>query len=142
VNGKLGGCSTLTVPRIDFGVDGAAAAVAWALVSSVAISWRCGRGWLVLCVEPDVAMYHKFFGLQKEPFGMTPDPSFLFLLAAHREALAGLTYAILSRTGFAVLTGDAGTGKTTLLTRVVKSVPESRARFSVVLNPTLTPSEF
>src|SRR6266446_3530386 len=73
---------------------------------------------------------------------MTPDPSFLFLSAAHREALAGLTYAILSRKGFAVLTGDAGTGKTTLLTRVVKSVPESRARFSVVLNPTLTPSEF
>jgi general secretion pathway protein A len=87
-------------------------------------------------------MYYQSFGLQKEPFGMTPDPSFLFLSAAHREALAGLTYAILNRKGFAVLTGDAGTGKTTLLTRVVKSVPESRARFSVVLNPTLTPSEF
>ena len=87
-------------------------------------------------------MYYQFFGLQKEPFGMTPDPSFLFLSAAHREALAGLTYAILSRKGFVVLTGDAGTGKTTLLTRVLKSVPPSRASFSVVLNPTLTPAEF
>jgi general secretion pathway protein A len=87
-------------------------------------------------------MYYQFFGLKKEPFGMTPDPSFLFLSAAHREALAGLTYAILSRKGFAVLTGDAGTGKTTLLTRVLKSVPDSRACFSVVLNPTLTPAEF
>jgi general secretion pathway protein A len=87
-------------------------------------------------------MYNQFFGLRKEPFGMTPDPAFLFLSAAHREALAGLTYAILSRKGFVVLTGDAGTGKTTLLTRVVKSVPESRACFSVVLNPTLTPAEF
>jgi general secretion pathway protein A len=87
-------------------------------------------------------MYNQFFGLRKEPFGMTPDPAFLFLSAAHREALAGLTYAILSRKGFVVLTGDAGTGKTTLLTRVVNSVPESRARFSVVLNPTLTPAEF
>jgi len=87
-------------------------------------------------------MYYQFFGLQKEPFGMTPDPSFLFLSAAHREALAGLTYAILSRKGFVVLTGDAGTGKTTLLTRVLKSVPPSRACFSVVLNPTLTPAEF
>ena len=87
-------------------------------------------------------MYYQFFGLRKEPFGMTPDPAFLFLSAAHREALAGLTYAILGRKGFVVLTGDAGTGKTTLLTRVVKSVPESRARFSVILNPTLTPAEF
>src|SRR2546425_6724560 len=83
-----------------------------------------------------------FRSLRKEPFGMTPDPAFLFLSAAHREALAGLTYAILGRKGFVVLTGDAGTGKTTLLTRVVKSVPESRACFSVILNPTLTPAEF
>src|SRR5579872_3045130 len=101
-----------------------------------------GGGRFVLYLEPDVTMYYQFFGLQKEPFGMTPDPAFLFLSAAHREALAGLTYAILSRKGFVVLTGDAGTGKTTLLTRVVQSVPESRACFSVVLNPTLTPAEF
>lgn len=73
---------------------------------------------------------------------MTPDPAFLFLTAPHREALAGLTYAILSRKGFVVLTGDAGTGKTTLLGRIFQSVPPARVHFSVVLNPTLTPSEF
>ena len=73
---------------------------------------------------------------------MTPDPAFLFLTTAHREALAGLTYSILSRKGFVVLTGDAGTGKTTLLTRIFQSVPSTRVRFSVVLNPTLTPAEF
>lgn len=87
-------------------------------------------------------MYHQYFGLQKEPFGMTPDPAFLFLTATHREALAGVTYAILSRKGFVVLTGDAGTGKTTLLTRIIQSIPTTRARFSIVLNPMLTPAEF
>jgi general secretion pathway protein A len=87
-------------------------------------------------------MYHQFFGLTKDPFSMTPDPAFLFLTAPHREALAGVTYAILHRKGFVVLTGDAGTGKTTLLTRIFQSIPTSRVRFSVVLNPTLTPSEF
>jgi general secretion pathway protein A len=87
-------------------------------------------------------MYHKFFGLSKDPFSMTPDPAFLFLTAPHREALAGLTYSILNRKGFVVLTGDAGTGKTTLLSRIFQSIPSARARFSVVLNPTLTPAEF
>jgi general secretion pathway protein A len=87
-------------------------------------------------------MYHQFFGLTKDPFSLTPDPAFLFLTAAHREALAGVTYAILNRKGFVVLTGDAGTGKTTLLSRIFQSIPQTRARFSVVLNPTLTPAEF
>jgi general secretion pathway protein A len=87
-------------------------------------------------------MYHQFFGLSKDPFSMTPDPAFLFLTSAHREALAGLTYSVLSRKGFVVLTGDAGTGKTTLLTKIFQSIPPSRARFSVVLNPILTPAEF
>ncbi len=87
-------------------------------------------------------MYQNFFGLIKEPFSMTPDPAFLFLTAAHREALAGLSYAVLGGKGFVVLTGDAGTGKTTLLTKMVRSIPASRATFSVVLNPTLSPDEF
>src|SRR5260370_9645290 len=79
----------------------------------------CGR--IVLCLEPDVTMYNQFFGLRKEPFGMTPNPAFLFLSAAHREALAGLPYAILSPKGFAVLTGDPGTRSTRPLTPAVKS---------------------
>jgi general secretion pathway protein A len=87
-------------------------------------------------------MYQSFFGLNKEPFAMTPDPAFLFLTAAHREALAGLSYAVLGGKGFVVLTGEAGTGKTTLLTKMVRSIPASRATFSVILNPTLSPDEF
>src|SRR4051794_36808046 len=87
-------------------------------------------------------MYEQFFSLEKKPFGMTPDPAFLFLTAQHREALAGLTYAVLQHKGFVVLTGEAGTGKTTLLSRVLQSLPASRIQFSLILNSTLTPSEF
>jgi len=87
-------------------------------------------------------MYYSYFGLTKEPFAMTPDPAFLFLTAPHREALAGLSYAVLGGKGFVVLTGDAGTGKTTLLTKLLSSIPETRAVFSVILNPTLAPDEF
>ncbi len=87
-------------------------------------------------------MYKAFFGLQKAPFNLTPDPEFLYLTAQHREALAGVTYAILARKGFVVLTGDAGTGKTTLLTRILEHLPVSRIQSSVIVNPTLTPAEF
>src|SRR5260370_26787658 len=72
-------------------------------------------------------MYYAYFGLEKEPFSMTPDPGFLFLTAKHREALAGLLFSITSRKGFLVLTRDAGTGKTTLLSRVRRSIPPLRA---------------
>jgi general secretion pathway protein A len=87
-------------------------------------------------------MYNRSFGLRRNPFNMTPDPSFLFLTAQHREALVGLSYAILQRKGFVVLTGEAGTGKTTLLARVLQFIPASQVQSSVILNPTLTPSEF
>jgi general secretion pathway protein A len=85
-------------------------------------------------------MYEKFFHLDKSPFGMTPDPSCLLMTDSHREALSGLMYAILKRKGFVVLTGDAGTGKTTLLRALIRSAKS--ARFSVVLNPTLSLTEF
>ncbi|MDP9171832.1 MAG: AAA family ATPase [Acidobacteriota bacterium] len=87
-------------------------------------------------------MYTESFGLTKKPFSLTPDPAFLFLTEQHREALVGLTSAILQRKGFVVLTGDAGTGKTTLLTRVLNFLPPSQLQFSAILNTTLTPSEF
>ena len=87
-------------------------------------------------------MYNQAFGLRQNPFSLTPDPAFLFLTEQHREALAGLTYALLQRKGFAVLTGDAGTGKTTLLSRILRFIPSSRLQFSLIVNPTLTPSEF
>jgi len=72
---------------------------------------------------------------------MTPDPEFLFLTPSHQEALAGITYTILERKGFAVLTGDAGTGKTTLLSSVIGNLSESTAYFGWILNPLLTTSE-
>jgi general secretion pathway protein A len=87
-------------------------------------------------------MYNDFFGLKRQPFNLTPDPSFLFLPPKHREALAGLTYAVLERKGFAVLTGDAGTGKTTLANSVLNRLPAERVESSIILNPTLTASEF
>jgi general secretion pathway protein A len=87
-------------------------------------------------------MYEAFFGLRKNPFGLTPDPSFLFMTGGHREAMAGLTYLMLARKGFCVLTGDAGTGKTTLLRSMMASMPASQVQFSFVLNPVLTASEF
>jgi general secretion pathway protein A len=87
-------------------------------------------------------MYTDFFGLQKLPFNLTPDPAFLYLPPKHRQALAGLSYAILERKGFAVLTGDAGTGKTTLINSVLTRLPAGRVESSFILNPTLTASEF
>jgi len=85
-------------------------------------------------------MYEKFFKLDKSPFGMTPDPSCLYMTKSHREALSGLVYAVRARKGFVVMTGDAGTGKTTLLRTVIRSCPF--ARFSVILNPTLGLHDF
>lgn len=87
-------------------------------------------------------MYEKYFGLSKSPFLMTPDPSALLLTTAYREALAGLSYGALNKKGFVVLTGEAGTGKTTLVRRLLQLGAEVEARCSVVFNPLLTPSEF
>ena len=60
-------------------------------------------------------MYLSFYGLRETPFAPTPDPKFLFQSARHREALAQLIYGVRERKGFIVLTGEIGTGKTTLL---------------------------
>jgi len=87
-------------------------------------------------------MYETFYGLTRKPFNMTPDPAFLFLTDQHREALAGLTYAILHRKGFLALSGIAGSGKTTLLTWVLQKLPVAEIQSSVILNPTLTRDEF
>jgi general secretion pathway protein A len=87
-------------------------------------------------------MYNEFFGLRRSPFRLAPDPEFLYLTAQHREALAVMSYAILARKGFVVLTGDAGTGKTTLFTQVLGQLPLTRIQWSIIVNPTLTASEF
>jgi general secretion pathway protein A len=85
-------------------------------------------------------MYEAYFGVSKNPFMLSPDPSFLYLTESHREAYAGLMYALTARKGFVVLTGEVGTGKTTLLHAMLKGAPQ--CHFSLVLNPSLSPSEF
>src|SRR5215831_9716633 len=87
-------------------------------------------------------MYQRYFGLTRNPFGMTPDPDMLFMTASHREALAGLAYAIMERKGFVALTGEAGIGKTSLIARTLKALPADRVLSSMILNPILTESEF
>jgi general secretion pathway protein A len=87
-------------------------------------------------------MYNEWFGLRKDPFHLRPDPSFLFLTDQHREALTGLTFGILQRRGLVVLTGEVGTGKTTVLARILHFLPSSKLQYSKIVNPALTPAEF
>jgi general secretion pathway protein A len=67
-------------------------------------------------------LYQRHFGLTQEPFNITPDPAFLYLSTSHREALAQLSYGINARKGFLVLTGEVGTGKTTLIQALLKDL--------------------
>ena len=65
-------------------------------------------------------MYKQFFGLRANPFNVNPDPRYLFLTRHTEEALACLTYGIQSRKGFVLLTGEVGTGKTTLINKLME----------------------
>jgi general secretion pathway protein A len=87
-------------------------------------------------------MYESSFKLARNPFSMVPDPGTMYLSPSHREALAGLVYAIVRRKGFVAVTGEAGTGKTTLLRKALQQIPNNAALTSVLVNPTLTPAEF
>lgn len=72
-------------------------------------------------------MYLRFYGFQEMPFNVTPDPRFLFLTPGHREALAQLRYGVQERKGFIVLTGEVGTGKTTLLQTLLRKLDPGTA---------------
>jgi general secretion pathway protein A len=87
-------------------------------------------------------MYEQYFGLARNPFNMTPDPALLYMTPSHREALAGLAYAILRCKGFVTMMGEAGTGKTSLLARTLRCLPANRVVSSVILNPSLSEDEF
>jgi general secretion pathway protein A len=87
-------------------------------------------------------MYKSFFNLKSDPFGSSPDPRFLYMMPHTREALAGLEYGISARKGFIVLTGEVGTGKTTLLRRALASFDQSRVYSSFVFNPRLDTLDF
>ena len=81
-------------------------------------------------------MYLKFYGLTEKPFNATPDPRFLYMSPAHREALAQLQYGVAERKGFIVLTGEVGTGKTTLL-HALRQRLDGQTAISFVFNSTL-----
>jgi len=94
-----------------------------------------------MAASGDSRMHQQSFGLREAPFSITPDPKFVFLSPRHRNALAGLTFAILSRKRFILLTGDVGTGKTTLITTALEHLRAQRTRLGVILNPTLSAAE-
>jgi type II secretory pathway predicted ATPase ExeA len=87
-------------------------------------------------------MYKEFFKLQTNPFAGSPDPRFLYMMPHTREALATLEYGISSHKGFIVLTGEVGTGKTTLLRRALASLDQSRVFSSFIFNPRLDTLDF
>jgi general secretion pathway protein A len=82
-------------------------------------------------------MYQKFFGLRESPFNVNPDPRYLFLTRQIQEALAGLTYGIQNRKGFLLLTGEVGTGKTTLLNRLLDWLHGQRVATAFIFNSQL-----
>lgn len=86
-------------------------------------------------------MYTSFFGLNEKPFSITPDPRYLYLSRRHAEALAHLLYGITESGGFIQLTGEVGTGKTTVVRSLLEQLPE-HADVALVLNPRLSPEEF
>src|SRR5688572_7866787 len=92
-------------------------------------------------VPPHTGMYTSFFGLGEKPFAITPDPRYLFMRERHAEALAHLLYGITEAGGFIQLTGEVGTGKTTIVRSLVERMP-GRADVAVILNPQLTPIQF
>jgi len=87
-------------------------------------------------------LYLQYFGLNEAPFAITPDPAFVYLSAAHRDALAHLMYGVGQggSGGFVQLTGEVGTGKTTLCRCLLEQVPEN-CQVALVLNPLMTPAE-
>jgi general secretion pathway protein A len=87
-------------------------------------------------------MYKKFYNLKRNPFEITPDPSFLYTSRMHNEALATLYHGVRRRKGFVVLTGEVGTGKTLLVRCLLQILQRANVAFAYVFNPRLSPTEF
>ncbi len=87
-------------------------------------------------------MYKRFYNLQRNPFDITPDPSFLYPTKKHNEALAALYYGVKQRKGFVVLTGEVGTGKTVLVRCLLQILQRANVAFAYVFNPRLSAMEF
>jgi general secretion pathway protein A len=86
-------------------------------------------------------VYTEFFGLNEKPFAITPDPRYLYMSARHTDALAHLIYGISESGGFIQLTGEVGTGKTTLIRSLLEQLP-AKAEIALILNPQLSTLEF
>src|ERR1043165_1233732 len=87
-------------------------------------------------------MYNAFFGSNQNPFNMSPDPSFLFRSGQHEEALANLIYGVQSRKGFIVLSGEVGTGKTTMLECLRDFLASQQVAYASIFNSRVTPDQF
>ena len=87
-------------------------------------------------------MYLEFFDLQQAPFSITPDPEFVYLSEKHQESLAHLIYGVTrgGGAGFVQLTGEVGTGKTTISRLFLQKLPED-IQAALILNPNITPIE-
>ena len=86
------------------------------------------------------SMYTSYFGLEEKPFSIAPNPDYLFMSDRHREALNHLTYGLGDTGGFVLLTGEVGTGKTTISRRLMENLPEN-TQAAFILNPTLSSQE-
>jgi general secretion pathway protein A len=87
-------------------------------------------------------MYNAFFGLAENPFSLSPDPAFFFRSNQHEEALANLIYGVQSRKGFIVLTGEVGTGKTTMLECLRDFLDEQAIEFAFLFNSRVNGQQF
>ncbi len=86
-------------------------------------------------------MYEEFYGLKEKPFNLTPDPRFFFLSENHREAFEHLLYGIREKEGFILITGEVGTGKTTLCRALLNKIGSSATDSALVFNPMLSEQE-
>jgi general secretion pathway protein A len=84
-------------------------------------------------------MYWEFFGFKEPPFALTPNPAFLFLSSPHQEAFAHLLFAIENRAGFIELSGEVGTGKTTIIRTLLNQLDRETHKSALIFNPTLSP---
>jgi len=88
-------------------------------------------------------MYETFYGLKENPFNVTPNPDYLYLGESHREALAQLLYGVREKKGFIVITGEVGTGKTTLLHYLLDKLDgNNHTKTAFLFNPKLTVNDF
>src|SRR5690606_4762214 len=86
-------------------------------------------------------MYLPFYGLAEKPFSITPDPRYLYLGGRHAEALAHLLYGVTEAGGFIQLTGEVGTGKTTMIRSLLARRPDN-TEIALVINPSMDVGEF